>query len=121
VKLAAVGDVLRTTCLLPGIHRRWPARTRPGSPAGRRAAVPATAGRPRADLRGTPPSSCSPSSFDVIINPDAAADACAWRTSRRRERLGFNVDARGTPMPLSPAAERWLEMGVRDDKKKATA
>src|SRR5262245_6386084 len=24
VKLAAVGDVLRTTSLLPGLHRRWP-------------------------------------------------------------------------------------------------
>src|SRR6185503_11003162 len=58
--------------------------------------------------------------FDVIINPDAAADACALaHLARGAQHVGFNVDARGTPLALSPAAERWLEMGVRDDRKRA--
>jgi heptosyltransferase-2 len=122
VKLAAVGDVLRTTCLLPGIRRRWPRAhvTWVTSPA----AAPLFAGNPLVDrvlsFSGSAPIELLTEQFDVIINPDAAADACALaHVAHGRERLGFNVDARGTPLPLSAAAERWLEMGVRDDKKKA--
>ncbi|HEX5012427.1 MAG TPA: glycosyltransferase family 9 protein [Planctomycetota bacterium] len=122
VKLAAVGDVLRTTCLLPGIRRRWSSAhiTWVTSPA----AAPLFTGNRLVDrvltFSGAAPIELLTEQFDVIINPDAAADACALaHLAHGRERLGFNVDARGTPLPLSPAAERWLEMGVRDDKKKA--
>ena len=122
VKLAAIGDVLRTTCLLPGIHRRWPAAhvTWVTSPA----AAPLFVDNPHVDrvltFAGTPPIELLTEHFDVIINPDAAADACALaHLARGATHIGFNVDSRGTPLALSPAAERWLEMGVRDDKKKA--
>ncbi len=122
VKLAAVGDVLRTTCLLPGIRRRWPRAhvTWVTSPA----AAPLFAGNTLVDrvlaFDGSAPIELLTEQFDVIINPDAAADACALaHLAHGKERLGFDVDARGTPLPLSPAAEVWLEMGVRDDRKKA--
>jgi len=122
IKLAAVGDVLRTTCLLPGIHRRWPGAhvtwvTSPG------AAVMFKGNRlvdRVLSFDGTAPIELLVEHFDVIINPDAAADACALaHLARGAQHVGFNVDARGTPLALSPAAERWLEMGVRDDKKRA--
>jgi len=122
VKLAAVGDVLRTTCLLPGIRRRWQHAhvTWITSPA----AASLFRGNTLVDrvlaFDGSVPLELLTEQFDVVINPDAAADACALaQLARGAQRVGFNVDARGTPLPLSAAAERWLEMGVRDDKKKA--
>ena len=122
VKLAAIGDVLRTTCLLPGIHRRWPGAHVTWVTS--RGAAPLFEGNALVDrvltFDGPPPIELLTEQFDVIINPDAAADACALaHLARGAQHIGFNVDARGTPLPLSPAAERWLEMGVRDDKKKA--
>ena len=122
IKLAAVGDVLRTTCLLPGIHRRWPGAhvTWVTSPS----AAVMFKGNKLVDrvlsFDGTAPIELLVEHFDVIINPDAAADACALaHLARGAQHVGFNVDARGTPIALSPAAERWLEMGVRDDRKRA--
>jgi heptosyltransferase-2 len=122
VKMAAVGDVLRTTSLLPGIASRWPGAhitwiTSPG-------AAPLFRGNALVDrvlsFDGNPPVELFVERFDVIINPDAAADACALaRLAKGEQRVGFDVDEVGTPIALSPAAERWLEMGVRDDKKKA--
>ncbi|MGQ0553876.1 MAG: glycosyltransferase family 9 protein [Planctomycetota bacterium] len=128
VKLAAIGDVLRTTCLLPGIHRRWPGShvtwiTAPG-------AVELFAGNRLVDRvlawKSTPgagaPLELLAESFDVILNTDTAGDACALahvaRLSPGGQRVGFDLDARGAPLPLSPAAETWLELGVRDDKKR---
>jgi ADP-heptose:LPS heptosyltransferase len=122
VKLAAVGDVLRTTSLLPGLHRRWPRAhvTWLTSPS----AAPLFRGNPLVDRvltsTGTAPVELLAERFDVIINPDAAADACALAHVARGDlRIGFDIDDRAAPLPLSPAAERWLEMGVRDDQKRA--
>ncbi len=121
VKLAAIGDVLRTTSLLPGIHRRWPGAhvtwvTAPG-------AVPLFAGNRLVDrvlaFDGSAPIELAVERFDAVLNPDAAADACALaHLARAGERLGFDLDDHGVPKPLSPAAETWFEMGLRDDRKK---
>jgi ADP-heptose:LPS heptosyltransferase len=122
VKLAAIGDVLRTTSLLPGIHRRWPGAhitwvTAPG-------AVSLFRGNKLVDrvlaFHGSAPIELLSERFDVVLNPDAAADSCALAHVARGElRIGFDVDDRGAPIALSPAAEVWLEMGVRDDRKRA--
>ncbi len=122
VKLAAIGDVLRTTSLLPGIHRRWPGAhvtwvTAPGAAAlfgGNRLVDRVLA------YTGAAPLELLAERFDVILNPDAAAESCALAHVARGElRIGFDVDDRGTVHALSPAAEVWLEMGVRDDRKRA--
>jgi len=122
VKLAAIGDVLRTTSLLPGIHKRWPRShvtwvTAPG-------AAPLFKGNKLVDrvltFDGTAPIELAVERFDAILNPDAAADACALaHFARGEQRVGFDLDDRGIARALSPAAERWFEMGIRDDRKKA--
>lgn len=123
VKLAAIGDVLRTTSFLPAIHRRWPRAhvTWITSPA----AAPMFAHNPLVDrvltFGGHLPVELVAERFDVILNPDAASDACAIaHASRGLSRVGFDLDERtGLASPLSDAAATWFEMGVRDDLKRA--
>lgn len=122
VKLAAMGDVLRTTSLLPAIHRRWPGAsvtwvTAPSS-------IPLVERHPLVDraiaYTGSLPLALQTERFDVVLNPDAALDSCALAHSARgMTRVGFAFDRRGAPVPLTEGAARWLEMGVRDDLKKA--
>ena len=123
VKLAAAGDVLRTTCFLPALHRRWPGAhvtwvTAPD-------ALPLFAGNPLVDqvipFRGGVPVELAARRFDVILNPDADPSACALAHAARGEtRLGFDLDERtGLARPLGPGAARWFELGVRDDLKRA--
>ncbi|MFT7463282.1 MAG: ADP-heptose:LPS heptosyltransferase, partial [Pseudohongiellaceae bacterium] len=121
-KLAAMGDVLRTTSLLPAIHRRWPRAsitwvTSPSS-------IPLVNNNPLVDrtipFTGSLPLELATEHFDVVLNPDAAPDSCALAQSAKGDlRVGFAFDQRGAPVPLSAGAAAWLEMGVRDDLKKA--
>jgi heptosyltransferase-2 len=123
VKLAAAGDVLRTTALLPAIRRDHPqARivwvTRPES-------EPLLRGNALVDevvttARGEVPVALLARSFDHVFCPDADAEAAALASvARARERRGFALDGRGRVLPLSPAAELWYRMGIRDDLKRA--
>jgi heptosyltransferase-2 len=123
VKLAAMGDVLRTTSLLPAIHRRWPGShltwvTAPAS-------VPLLADNPAIDrvvsFAGTVPLPLLAERFDVVLNTDADPDACSLsHVARTPVRVGFAFDeTHAAPVPLSDGARAWLSMGVRDDLKRA--
>ncbi|RKY20757.1 MAG: hypothetical protein DRQ55_06695 [Planctomycetota bacterium] len=120
-KLAAMGDVLRTTSLLPAIHRRWPGAqltwvTAPES-------EPLLQRNPLIDrvipFRGSLPLELQSERFDVVLNPDAALDSCALAQSARSgTRVGFSFDSRGAPVPLNPGAQAWYEMGLSDTAKR---
>jgi heptosyltransferase-2 len=123
VKLAATGDVLRTTALLPAIHANWPGArvtwvTRP-------AACALFAGNPLVDEvlstdDAVTAAKLGSEEFDVVLCPDADPDAAALAAfARGRERRGYVRDASGRVQALSPAAEHWLHMGLSDARKKA--
>jgi heptosyltransferase-2 len=121
VKLAAMGDVLRTTSLLPAIHRRWPGShvTWVTSPA----SLPLLQRNPAIDrvlaFSGNLPLELQTERFDVVLNPDAALDSCALaHAARARTRVGFAFDRRGAPVPLTPGAEAWYAMGLSDTLKR---
>jgi heptosyltransferase-2 len=121
VKLAAPGDVLRTTAILPALHEKL------GSPevvwvAGR-AAVPLLEGNPSihriVPFDGAFPAELAVQEFDLVLNPDAAADAAAIATAARaREKRGIGLDGGGRPFPFNPEAEPWLLAGLDDRRKK---
>lgn len=121
IKLAAMGDVLRTTSLLPAIHRRFPRAhltwiTEPGSVALLRR-------NPLVDrvlaFRGGLPLELHAERFDAVLNPDAAPDACALAASARADlRLGFSADGRGAPVPLGEGAWTWYGLGLSDEAKR---
>lgn len=122
VKLAATGDVLRTTALLPAIHAAWPAAritwlTAPGARAlftdNPLVAETLSANDPIAIAR------LSAETFDVVLCPDAEpATAALAAHARGTERRGYTLDEHGRVTPLSPAADRWFRMGIDDTSKK---
>jgi heptosyltransferase-2 len=122
VKLAATGDVLRTTAFLPAIHAAWP-------PAHvtwltRRAAAGLFAGNPLVDDVLTTDDAVTTArlqteEFDVVLCPDADPEAAALAAmARGRERRGYVRDAHGRVVPLGEGALRWLRMGVDDGEKR---
>lgn len=122
IKLDAAGDVLRTTSLLAGLRKRFPAgcltwitrseslplffhnqlvdRVLPLQPEGLVAVLAET--------------------FDLSLNLDTAPISASLQALvRAGEKKGFTLDAAGRVAPCGPEAEPWLEMSVFDDVKKA--
>lgn len=123
VKLAATGDVLRTTAFLPAIHAAWPAArvtwvTRP-------AAAALFLGNPLVDEVLTTGDAVTAArlcteEWDVVLCPDADPDAAALAAlARGRQRRGFTRGADGRVEPLGPGAAHWFRMGLCDGHKKA--
>jgi heptosyltransferase-2 len=122
VKLAAPGDVLRTTTILPALEDAL------GRPeivwvTGEQA-LPLLEGNGRihrvVPFRGSLPVEIATAEFDLLLNPDAAPDAAALASAARAgEKRGIGLDAAGRPYPFNPEAEEWLLLGLDDARKKA--
>jgi ADP-heptose:LPS heptosyltransferase len=122
IKLDAMGDVLRTTCLLPVISRAWPGVriswiTRPES-------VPLLENNPyltEVFPYGTDALVHLKSrTFDRVINLDAGKTSASLAAmAGAREKVGYLLHDNGHVVASNTAAEEWLRMGVFDDLKKA--
>jgi heptosyltransferase-2 len=123
VKLAATGDVLRTTSFLAAIHATWPG-----------ARVTWLTRRPAAGLFDGNPlvhdvlvtddavtvARLQTEQFDVVLCPDADPDAAVLAAmADGKERRGYSRDGRGHVQPLGDGARRWLQMGLSDDNKRS--
>lgn len=120
VKLAAMGDVLRTTCILRGLRARFAAPivwlTRPNS-------VDLLRHNPFIDEIWTTDEKLADrleaEPFRAVINTDAERSSAAISAmARAKEKLGFSLDAAGNVAPLSDAARLWHCMGVNDGLKR---
>ncbi len=120
IKLAAMGDVLRTTPLLRGLRRAYPDChitwvTEPN-------VVPMLRGI--AEIDRLIPYSCESvlqlrhETFDRVycFDKEPKATALAMDT-RARERIGFGLSPYGNVMPLGPNSEYAFELGINDDLK----
>jgi heptosyltransferase-2 len=122
IKLDAMGDVLRTTALLPLLATAHPQAaitwiTRPES-------KPLLENNPYlTEVVGYGPDSLVhllARSFDRVINLDAGKVSAGLATGARGVRKdGYVLDGRGVVVPTNDAARAWLEMGVFDDLKRA--
>jgi ADP-heptose:LPS heptosyltransferase len=121
VKLEALGDVLRTTSVLPALHRAYDpchitwVTSRP--------ALDLFTGNNLVDEVLASGDSCLPMlaarEFDVVINPDAAPASCAMASMARADKkYGFVLSPRGCVEALNDAAEEWLLMGAFDNLKR---
>ena len=118
-KLAAVGDVLRTTSFLPAIRKKYPGAwiTWVTSPD----AASLFDGNDLVDEVWTPDDPrLRVQAFDVALSPDADPQTAAIAgAANAGEIVGFALSAQGAVTPTNAAAEEWLLMGIDDDRKKA--
>ena len=120
IKLAALGDVLRTAALLPGLKERWPTShitwvTRPN-------AVRMLGNHPLIDrlLPFDAETIChlEHERFDLCLSLDKepGPTALAMRVDAR-ERRGIGLSPQGTTFPLNSAAVDYFLLGLDDHKK----
>ena len=122
VKLDAMGDVLRSTALLPPlaeVHPRgaitWITR---------KESVPLLQRNPFIsevlELGPEALAHLQARSFDRVINLDASKISAALATAARSNRKdGYVLDERGYVQPTNAAARSWLEAGIFDDIKRS--
>lgn len=124
IKLDAMGDVLRTTALLPAL-----AVARPGVAitwVTRRESTPLLERNPCiTEVFEYGPDALlqlQTRSFDRVINLDAGKTSAALANmANAKQKDGFVLDALGYVQPTNAAARTWLEMGVFDDLKRQGA
>lgn len=124
IKLDAMGDVLRTTALLPVL-----AVARPGVAitwVTRRESTPLLERNPYiTEVFEYGPDALlqlQTRSFDRVINLDAGKTSAALANmANAKQKDGFVLDPLGYVQPTNAAARTWLEMGVFDDLKRQGA
>jgi lipopolysaccharide heptosyltransferase III len=121
VKLDAMGDVLRSTALLPPLAEVHPRAAITWIT--RKESVPLLQRNPYvAEVLELGPEALvhlQTRTFDRVINLDASKISAALATAARSDRKdGYVLDARGYVQPTNDAARQWLEAGVFDDIKR---
>lgn len=122
IKLDAIGDVLRTTCILPGLKEKFP-----GSHVTwltRKNAKEIFYNNPFVDrvleLENSETNYfLQIEKFSLVLNLDSSPISSAICSSvNGEEKLGFGLDEKGKVFPINPEAEEWFLMGAFDDLKK---
>jgi ADP-heptose:LPS heptosyltransferase len=125
IKLDAMGDVLRSTALLPPLAEAHPRAAITWIT--RKESVPLLQRNPFvAEVLELGPEALvhlQTRTFDRVINLDASKTSAALASAARSGRKdGFVLDERGFVQPTNDAARRWLEAGIFDDiKRQGTA
>lgn len=122
IKLDAVGDVLRTTSILPGLkekypdsHITWITRTNAKEIFYNNHYVDRILEIEKNETYYF----LFVEEFDLVINLDSSPESSAICSSvKGKEKLGFAIDTKGKVYPINPEAEEWFIMGAFDDIKK---
>jgi ADP-heptose:LPS heptosyltransferase len=122
IKLDAVGDVLRTTCILQAMTKIWPESTITW--VTRHDSIPILENNPYlTEIIPYGPDAVThlaARTFDRVINLDASKISSGLATmARGKTKIGFYLHEDGYVQAYSPEAENWLRLGVFDDLKKA--
>lgn len=122
IKLGSLGDVIRTTSILPLLYARdkspritWLTR---------KEATDLLRGNPYiaeiVEYSFETLLTLTGETFDIAINLDCAREGASLiEMARAREKLGFGLSERGSLYPLTPEAWDYYEMGINDSIKKA--
>ncbi len=122
IKLDAMGDVLRTTCLLPAMAEAWPGSSMIW--VTRFESVPLLQNNPYL----TEVVTYGPDAlvhllarrYDRVVNLDAGKVSSGLAAIvKGEEKIGFLLNEKGYVTATNPEAENWLKMGIFDDLKQA--
>ncbi len=122
VKLAAVGDVLRTTSILPALKKKYEGAEITW--VTKASAAPLLKDNPYIDrvfvTEGNYIEYLRNEKFDLGICLDADPHSATIHSiAECKERLGFVADDAGRVKPVDERAHEWWLMGLNDEKKKA--
>ncbi len=117
IKLGAPGDVLRTTALLPGIHRKWPGCE--VTWLTRKSAASLLENLEQIDrilvVEDEGALQARGEQFDICANLDNEPLAAALATQQRAVRhLGYILEENGRVIAANQEARPWLEMACFD-------
>jgi heptosyltransferase-2 len=120
IKLDALGDVLRTTAVLPALHRAYDPCYVTWITS--RGAMDLFIGNEMVDEvldeAGAVPMLAA-REFDLVINPDASLRSCALASmARGKRKQGFLMSSEGYVEPMGKVAEDWLRLGSFDQLKR---
>lgn len=120
IKIGALGDVIRTLCILPELRRRMPQAQITWVTSA--AAMRMLAGHPMIDrlVEFTPSSQLALAAerFDLLISLDKEPGPCALAmTLAAGEKLGIGASPFGTPIPLNHQALDYFNLGLSDELK----
>lgn len=120
IKIGALGDVIRTLCILPELLRTHPGAhvTWVSAPSGCRM----IAGHPMIHrllpLDAMNALVLAQESFDLVICLDKEPQPCALGNSLfARKKIGMGLSDHGTPIPLNPEAVPYFNLGLSDELK----
>ena len=122
IKLGAMGDVLRTTSILPALNHRY------DSPHITWVTVRESLGLLENNpwihsLMAVESASLArlfTETYDLVLNPETAKESAALASmARGKEKKGFGLAPEGYVFPLNQGAEEIFQMGLFDDVKKA--
>jgi len=121
IKLDAIGDVLRTTSILPPLKKKYPDSyitwcTKQNAKA-------LFSGNNYVDeiitLEEDAQFRLIAEEFDIVINLDSSKMSSAIATSAKgKEKMGFVLNEKGSVIPKSAEADYWLQMSAFDDEKR---
>ncbi len=123
IKLGALGDVLRTTSLLPALKKKWPAArvtwvlAEPARPlVARNGDVAEILSIESLDSNAARFARLTRESWDVLINLDEDPRATRISTDlvKAGEKFGIGCDPQGKLIPLSPAALHLVRLAADD-------
>ena len=123
IKLDALGDVLRTTSILPAIKKMWPGCRITW--VTKRNSVPVFKNiemveRVVAFEDTVEVLKIAEQNFDIVIHPDASPQSAPLATVVGSFcKRGFETDNTGKVIPCDSKANEWFEMGAFDHLKKA--
>lgn len=120
LSLEAMGAVLRSTCLLPAIKRRYPESHITWITL--KSTKPLLEQNPLIDrlllADTTMMATIQHLQFDVLMAVDKSLEAGALaQLIKAKRKLGFGLDERGAIVPLNPEAQYQYDVGLNDELK----
>ena len=122
IKFDALGDVLRTTALLPSLKHRYPNARITWLTKAAAKDLFVNSGFVDEVLVCEDPAINTRllvESYDLLIHPDASPASAAYASLAKADiKRGFGLSPLGKVYPFNPEAEEWFEMGAFDDLKR---
>ncbi|GMR25772.1 MAG: glycosyltransferase family 9 protein [Ignavibacteria bacterium] len=121
IKLDAIGDVLRTTSILPPLKQKYPDSYITWCTKQNASAL--FSGNNYVDeiitIEEDTQFRLMAEEFDIVINLDSSKMSSAIATSAKgEEKMGFVLNEKGSVIPKSAEADSWLQMSAFDDVKR---